>query len=204
MADKLLLLGAGGHGASCIDVIERQGRYTIAGLVDRPERIGELVLGYPILGSDDDLARLLEPSIHAFIGVGQIRSPTPRQRLYDLLGRFGARLALVVSPVAEVSRHARLGPGTLVGHGAIVHARAEVGHNVIINSRALVEHDARIGAHCHIATGAIVNGGVQVGEGSFVGSGAVVREGVTIGSGCFIGAGALVAANCPDGTILKR
>lgn len=204
MAERLLIVGAGGHAATCIDVIERQGRYPIAGLVDMPDKVGQEVLGYPILGADADLSELLKGCGHAFIGLGQIRSAAPRQRLYDLLVGLGATLPVVVSPAAEVSRHARVGAGTLVAHGAIVQPRAEVGQNCIINSRALVEHDARIGAHCHIATGAIVNGGVAVGDGSFVGSGAVVREGVAIGRGCFIGAGALVKADCPDGTVLKR
>ena len=31
---KLILLGAGGHCKSCIDVIETEGKFTIAGILD--------------------------------------------------------------------------------------------------------------------------------------------------------------------------
>jgi sugar O-acyltransferase (sialic acid O-acetyltransferase NeuD family) len=203
MSDSVLILGAGGHAISCIDVIERQAAYAIVGLVDSHAQAITDVLGYPVLGSDDELPLLIHRASHAFVGVGQIRSAATRQRLYELLLRLGMPLATVVAPSAEVSRHSRLGAGTIVGHGAIVHALASVGENSIINSRALVEHDARIGCHCHIATGAIVNGGAEVGDGSFVGSGAVLREGVKLGKGCFIGAGSLVRGDCPDGHVLK-
>ena len=41
----LILIGAGGHARSCIDVIEQQGQYQIAGLVGLAED------AKPILGS---------------------------------------------------------------------------------------------------------------------------------------------------------
>ena len=36
--DKIILIGGGGHCKSCIDVIEQEGRFTIAGIVDMPEK----------------------------------------------------------------------------------------------------------------------------------------------------------------------
>ena len=68
-------------------------------------------------------------------------------------------------PHAHVSRHATLGAGTIVMHGAVVNAGAVVGRNCIINSQSLVEHDAVIGDHCHIATAAAINSGVRIGAG---------------------------------------
>ena len=32
---EIILLGAGGHCRSCIDVVESEGRFTVAGIVDR-------------------------------------------------------------------------------------------------------------------------------------------------------------------------
>ena len=56
----ILLIGAGGHARACIDVIEQEGRFNIAGLVGLPHEVGSRVLGYPVLGSDIELPDLLK------------------------------------------------------------------------------------------------------------------------------------------------
>ena len=55
----ILLIGAGGHCRSCIDVIEQEGRWDIAGLVGQKDDIGASVLGYKVIASDADLAKRL-------------------------------------------------------------------------------------------------------------------------------------------------
>ena len=199
----LLLLGAGGHGRACIDVVQTGGAYRVRGIVGLPDEVGTLVLGVPVIGEDADLPELLQATPHALVTVGQIRTPEPRRRLFEAVLRHGGRPATVRSAHAVVSAHADLGAGTIVMHAAVVNAGAQVGRNVILNTRALVEHDVRVGDHCHISTGAILNGSVTVEDGCFVGSGAVVREGVTIGAGSVIGAGVWLDRSCPAGTIKR-
>lgn len=203
MADTpLLLIGAGGHAAACIDVIEQQDRYAIAGLVGSAGEVGTQICGYPVLGSDAQLTELLARTGRALIVVGQIKTSEPRVRLFAQLESLGCEMPVIVSPHAHVSRHATLGAGTIVMHGAIVNARAKVGRNCILNSQSLVEHDARIGDHCHVATGAIVNGGASIGDGSFIGSQSSVRQEVRVGARCVIGMGERVLTDCADGTTL--
>lgn len=196
----ILLIGAGGHAASCIDVIEQEELFAIVGLVGGTEEVGRDVLGYPVLGADSELHTLVTKFGRALIVVGQIKTPEPRIRLFARLMALGCELPSIISPRASVSRHATLGAGTIVMHGAIVNARASVGSNCILNSQCLVEHDARIADHCHVATGAIVNGGASIGEGTFVGSQSCVRQEITVGRHCVIGMGERVLADCPDGS----
>ena len=96
--------------------------------------------------------------------------------MFNSMVRSGAFFPTVISPLAYVSKHAFVGPGTVVMHGVIINAGATVGSNCIINTNAHIEHDAVIGDHCHIATGAIVNGGVRWELVDFVGSGAVIKQ----------------------------
>ena len=203
MSDGMLLIGAGGHARACIEAIESRG-LAIRGLIDRAELVGQQVLGYPILGVDDDLPNLLSNGAKALVAVGQIRSPDARIRLFRRLVELDATMPVIVARSAVVSRHATIGAGTIVMHGAIVNAVADVGKNVIVNSQALVEHDAKVGDHCHIATGAIVNGAARIGEGSFIGSGVVIGHGVTIGARCVIGAGHVVLKDCADHTVMTK
>ena len=189
MSDPLLLIGCGGHARSLIDVVESSGRWHVLGLVGLPEQVGENVLGYPVLGCDQDLSSLREQCAHALLAVGQIGLAPQRQRLGDELRRSEFGLPVVISGRAHVSRHAQLGVGTSVGHGAIVNAGACVGDHCILNSNALIEHDAVIEDYCHISTGALVNGGAKIGTGSFIGSGAVLREGLSLPPQTIISAG---------------
>ena len=199
----IILIGAGGHAHACIDVIEQQGQFKIAGLVGLPSELHNHHLGYSVIAMDDDLPQLQKEYCYAFITLGQILSPNSRIRLYQQAVQLGFQLPVIIAPTAYVSPHASLGSGTLIMHGAIVNAGATVGNNCIINNRSLVEHDATVENHCHISTGAILNGGVKIGAGSFIGSGSVIKEGVVIGAGSVVGMGLAVRHNQIDHSIFR-
>ena len=55
--DNIIIIGAGGHAVSCIDVIENENLFKIIGLVDSESK-NKHVSGYPIIGNDNDLAEL--------------------------------------------------------------------------------------------------------------------------------------------------
>lgn len=195
---NLILIGAGGHAHACIDVIEQHDQYRIAGLVGIPEEMHTWHLGYSVIATDGDLSNLAKEYQYAFIAMGQIRSPDCRIRFYRQATELGFRLPVIIAPTAHVSRHASIGAGTIVMHGAIVNAGAKVGINCIINTLALLEHNATVEDHCHLSTGTILNGDVNIGTGSFVGSGSIIKEGVSLGIGCVIGMGLSVRHNQPD------
>lgn len=190
MKPKLILLGGGGHCVSCIDVIEQEGKFDIAGIVDKNAAGGGL-LGYPILGGDDKLQKLRGSYDYAFITIGQIKSPSTRIQLFEYIKSLGFTLPTIISPRAYVSRHALIGEGTIIMHDALINSRSMVGRNCIINTKALLEHDAVVEDNCHISTGAIVNGCAMVRQGSFVGSNAVTKEAVKTKEQDFIKAGSL-------------
>ena len=200
--NAILLIGAGGHARACIDVIEQEQRWTVAGLIGLQQEIGTKVLDYSVLGSDADLSMWLGQCPRAMITLGQIKTPQLRIKYFNRLLSSGCELPVIISPHAYVSPHAKIGPGTIVMHGAIVNANAIVGANCIINTHALIEHDASIGNHCHIATAAVINGGVQIGEGTFIGSNTSVRQDIHIGAGSMIGMGQRIISHCVEGTTL--
>jgi len=194
----IILIGAGGHAHSCIDVIEQQGQYQIAGLVGMQQEMEDKHLGYKVIATDDDLPQLLKEYNYALISLGQILLSDSRIRLYLQAVNLGFQFPVIIAPTAYVSRHATMGSGTIVMHGAVVNAGVRVGENCIINNRSLLEHDSKVEDHCHISTGAILNGGVTIGKGSFVGSGTILKEGVKIGEDCVVGMGLSVRSNQPD------
>jgi sugar O-acyltransferase (sialic acid O-acetyltransferase NeuD family) len=195
MRKKLILIGAGGHARSCIDVIEQEGKFKITGIVGIESELGLEVNGYEVIATDKDLSTLVGRAQFALIALGQISSPDARISLYQRVSKAGFGLAKVVSPSAYISPSAQIGKGTIVMHGAIINAGVKVGSNCIINSRTLLEHDAQVLDNCHISTGAILNGGVLVEEGCFIGSGTIIKEGVTIGERSVVGMGSQLRTN---------
>ena len=190
--EKIILVGGGGHCKSCIDVIEQEDKFKIFGVVDVAEKIGKSILGYKIIGADNDIPKFVKDYRNFFITIGQLHSPDIRIKLFNTIKELGGQFPVIISPNAYVSKHSKLHEGTIVMHNAIINAGAVVGINCIINSKALIEHDAEIGDHCHISTASVVNGGVKVGSGTFYGSGAVSKQYIIIPENSFIKAKTIV------------
>ena len=189
---NLVLLGGGGHCHSVIESIEQSENYSIAGILEPPPIIGELISGYPVIGTDDAIPELVAKGMSFIVTVGHIKNPSPRRKLFDLLKSHKATIVTIIDPTAAVSRRALIGDGTVVLRHAFVNAGTRIGHNCIINTGAMVEHDSNIGNHVHISTGAIVNGDCTIGDNCFIGSGAVLSNNISICSDVIIGAGSVV------------
>jgi len=187
---EILLIGGGGHCKSIIDVIELENKFTIAGIIDKKELLGQEVLGYEVIGCDDDLEELYKTYMYAVVTAGQIKTNTLRVKLFNQLKNLGYVLPTIVSPLAYVSKHSSVEEGTVIMHQALINTNAKIGKNCIINTKALIEHDCIVKDNCHISTGAILNGGVIVKENTFFGSSATTKEGIEVGG--FIKAGSVV------------
>jgi len=190
--EEILLIGGGGHCKSVIDVIEAEGRFKIAGIIDKPSLLGKVVAGYQVIGSDKDLLDLAKTYSYALVTVGQIKTVNVRIALFQKLKSLGFVLPSVTSPRAYVSRTASIEEGSIIMHDVLLNSNVKVGYNCIINTKALVEHDTIVGNHCHISTGVILNGNVTVESEAFVGSGTITREGIVISKGSFIKAGSFM------------
>jgi sugar O-acyltransferase (sialic acid O-acetyltransferase NeuD family) len=202
--NKIILIGGGGHSASCIDVIESEKIYSISGIIDNDIPKGELIEGYPVIGNDSDLENLKINNLNFLIAIGQIKSSTVRVSAFSNLKNLGAIFPFIISPSAYFSKGASIEEGSIVMHGAVINRNASIGKNCIINSNALIEHDVQISSHCHISTGSIVNGGTAIGDGTFIGSGSVIREGISVGKNVVIGAGQVILSDIADNLTIKK
>lgn len=199
--NEIILVGGGGHCKSVIEAAESarksdgEAAFQIAGILDTPDKIGTDVLGYPVIGTDDDIPALIArtPGIRFVITVGHIKTSTVRQAIAARIAAAGGEFATVIASTARVSQYAVLGEGTVVLHGAVVNAGASVGKQCIVNTLADIEHDAVVGDFCHISTGAMINGDCRIAPGVFLGSQSVILNGVRIeGEGTVVAAGSFV------------
>jgi len=192
LKESLVLIGGGGHCKSCIDVIESENRFQIAGILDVPEHQGQEVSGYPVIGVDEDIPQLARTYKYFFITVGHIQSPGFRIEMFSYLNELGVQIPVIISPSAQVSGKAHIGKGTIVMHQAIVNTEARIGVNCILNSGSLVEHESMVGDHCHISTKTVLNGQCRVGSRCFIGSCTVLANNISIPDDTLISAGSVV------------
>ena len=77
---KIILIGGGGHCRSCIDVIEKEKKFKVLGIVDNKKNI--LIKKYKFIGSDKDLDKISKKIKNAIITIGQVKNSDLRERLY--------------------------------------------------------------------------------------------------------------------------
>lgn len=193
---RILLLGAGGHGKAIADLLLAGGSYDIAGFVDAAPKASQ-VLGLPVLGDESRLIMLAGQGIalaHAAVGNNAQRLAAAAR-----LRAAGFALPSLTHPAAVIGHGARVGQGAAILARAVIGPEAEIGALALINTGAIVEHDCVVEEAAHIGPGAVLAGGVRVGAGALIGAGAVVKPGIVIGAGAVIGSGAAVVENIAPG-----
>lgn len=198
---EIILVGGGAHCNACIDVIEAENKFKIAGIVDVKEKLGRKVLNYEITATDADLPKLAKQYKYFFITIGQVKNPAKRIEKFEYLNSLGVEFPVIVSPFAYLSKYAFVGEGTILMHNAFINANVNIGKNCIINTAAIIEHDVKIEDNCHISTGCILNGSSKVEERVFIGSNTVVADKLSIVANTVIGAGSTVIKSITDSGI---
>ncbi len=185
--DKLVLVGAGGHGKVVISTLRACGKKVIAIYDDDPATWKTALLGVPVTGP---IQRILKDGFRSGVmGIGNNRI---RRRLAETLS---LQWRNVVHPHAWVAEDIFLGAGTVVFAGSIIQTGTVLGRHVIVNTGATVDHDCTVGDYAHIAPGVHLCGGVTLGEGAMLGVGSSVVPGIRIGPWATVGAGATVIRN---------
>lgn len=190
MSESVILIGGSGHARSLIDCIQASGDQ-IAGILDDGLKIGDDVLGVPVLGKIDEWEAFREHLFLVAIGDNGIRTRIA-ESMEDV------RWYTAIHPAAEVSRYAQVGAGTVVMANAVINSCATVGKHCIINTGAIVEHDNRLEDFVHLSPRVAMGGAVTIKKGTHVGIGAVIRDNQTICGGCVIGAGAVVVKDITE------
>lgn len=180
--NKLIIIGASGHGKVVADIAALNGYKDIV-FLDNDSGI-KTCAGHPVLGPDT-MTSELDGDVFVAVGNAEIRK--------KLMERDANRIfPVLIHPSAVIAESAEVGAGSVVMAGAVINPGARIGKGCIINTSSSVDHDCMVGDYVHISVGAHLSGTVVVGTGTWIGAGAIVSNNVDICADCVIGAGAVV------------
>tara|TARA_R110000751_G_scaffold148623_2_gene253451 strand:+ start:12485 stop:13114 length:630 start_codon:yes stop_codon:yes gene_type:complete len=196
MTNKLVVVGASGHGKVIADIAEQLG--FIVNFYDDAYPSKTYIEHWPIHGTCADLIALKNTSATPNDVVVAIGNNDIRQQKIQLLQQNKFNLITLIHPTAVISQYATIAQGSVVFAGAIINAFSKIGMGCIVNTAAVVEHDCVIDEFTHICPNVALAGGVIIGSKSWIGIGSQVKQLATIGNNCLIGAGSTVIKNIPD------
>lgn len=182
MNNRLIIIGAGGHGKVCAEIAKLNGYEDIAFLDDRNNT------DLPVIGSASDYLKYIKGN-DFFIAIGNNEI---RRLFFENIIQTHGNIVSLIHPKSVISKYAFVGVGTVVMAGAVINAGANICQGCIVNTCASVDHDCRIGDFVHVSVGSHLSGTVTVGDETWIGAGATVSNNLSICSGCMIGAGAVV------------
>ena len=170
--------------------------WEIIGFVDRDDKGGGEVDGFPVLSLDAACEHLQELYMVCAIGV-----PHARRREVGEAARRGLRFPTLIHPQAIVAPGASIGEGSIICAYSIVSVGCRIGQHVLINLSCTVGHDNELGDFCTLSPGCHLSGHNKVGSGTLIGTGVVTVPGIQIGSGSVVTLGAVVTQDVPDNVV---
>lgn len=197
---QVIVYGAGGHAKTVLAIIEAEGKYRVAGVLDDDgARYGTEFYGHRVLGGWEELDGLKALGIsRAVVAIGDNGRRTRRAHA---LQEAGFELVSAIHPTVTCLPGHRIGRGTVILPNAFIGADAQVGENVIVSVGVIVGHDCVVGAGAQLGPRVALGGGCVMGEQTFVGMGASLVPLVQVGPQAVVGANAVVLRDLPAGVM---
>jgi len=193
MKERLLIIGASGHGKVVADIALKMNKWQSIAFLDDNKSLKKS-MGLEIIGNLSDVFTYIEDS-DIFVAVG---NNITREKIQEKIESTGAGIPLLVHPDAVIGDQVYLGIGTVVMAGVVINCSTKIGKGCIINTGSTIDHDNIIEDYVHISPGVSLAGTVKVGKSSWIGIGSTVSNNVNITSGCIVGAGALVVRDITE------
>lgn len=199
---NLVLIGGGNQAHYTIDIIEKEAKYNIIGIIDSVHNIGEDRFGYKIIGRQENLIELIsEHNIEA--GIISIGDNWSRYYVYNKIIEQAPNFEFVnaIHPSVIIGNNVKLGTGIVAMAGCIFNPKSEIGNFTFFATGAQVEHDNNICDFSSISAGSITGGFVKLGKFSAITLGVIVLDRIEIGENTVVGSGSLVIKSLPDNVL---
>ena len=199
---NIVLIGGGNQAHHTIDIIEKEGKYNIVGIIDSIHEVGSDRFGYKILGRQENISQLIE-EYNIEGGVISIGDNWSRYYVYNQILELVPTFTFVnaIHPSVVIGNNVKLGVGIVAMAGCIFNPKSQIGDFTFFATGAQIEHDCQIGDFASISAGSVTGGYVKLGKFSAITLGVTVVDRLEIGENTVVGSGSLVTKSLPDNVL---
>jgi len=179
---KIILMGGGNQLRYSVDIVEREKKYEIVGVVDSVQPLGKELFGYRVLGRQEDIRDVVAAS-GAEAGLITVGDNWSRKIIHDAITERIPDFPFVnaIHPSVIIGNDVAIGVGVVAMAGVIFNPGAKIGDFTFFATGAQIEHECEIGDFASVSAGSVLGGYVRIGKYSAVTLGVTVVDRVTIG-----------------------
>ena len=122
MKEKLLIIGASGHGKVVADIALKMNKWKSIAFLDDDESV-KSSLGVEVVGKSLDAFKHLQ-DCDIFVGIGNNEI---RGNIQEKLQAKGASIPILIHPTAIIGDKVELASGTVVMAGVVINCCSEIG-----------------------------------------------------------------------------
>ncbi len=187
MKNKLIIIGASGHGKVVADIAIKMNKWQDIAFLDDDVSF-KTSMGLEVIGKTVDASKYKDEA-DFFVAIG---NNATRENIQEKLIEDGYSIVSLIHPTAIIGMDVEIGIGTAVMAGVVINSSSKIGKGCIINTSSSLDHDNVIEDYVHISPGVRTAGTVVIGKGTWLGIGSIISNNVNICCGCKLGAGAVV------------
>ncbi len=200
----LIIIGAKGGAKMCIDALRQSDKYAVVGLLDDNIKVGQIILGIPVIGNLNDIENIFSLGYTNYIiAFGVLENRIKRFELYNKLKKIGCEFPNIIHPNALIEESVTFGEGNVILAGANIGSCVTIGNLNYINNNSLISHDCVLENNIHIAPAAVLASSIQIKSNTLIGMNTTLYFGIKIGSNSTILNGLIVNNDVEDNIILK-
>ena len=197
---QFIVVGSGGFSKEVVWAVQHYNTarptYAILGYCDDdPAKNGQVIYGYPVLGSPEEVDAQLSEKPCFICSIGD---NSARAKVVERVLSLGWIPVTIIDPSVIVADDVAIGIGTYIGVHSILCPNARIGQYAIVNNFASIGHDAVLGDFTQVSPGGRVLGASMMDEGALLGSNAVVLQMKKLGRYATLGACSFALTDIPD------
>jgi sugar O-acyltransferase (sialic acid O-acetyltransferase NeuD family) len=200
---NLVLFGGGNQAHYTIDIINKEKKYNIIGIIDSISEVGTKKFGYEVIGRQEDIIELVD-NYKINCGIITIGDNWVRSIVSDFIKSKIPDFQFVnaIHPSVIVGDNVKIGEGVVAMAGVILNPKSIIGDFTFFATGAQIEHDCIIEDFASVSAGSVMGGYVKLKKYSAVTLGVTIFDRVEIGENSVVGAGSLVTKNIENNVLV--
>lgn len=199
---NVVLIGGGNQAHYTIDIIEKENKYNIVGIIDSIHEVGSDRFGYPIIGRQENIDVLVK-KYNIEGGIITIGDNWGRYYVYNqiktLLPDF--KFFNAIHPSVIIGKDVEIGEGVVAMAGCFFNPKSKIGNFTFFATAAQIEHDCIIEDFASVSAGSVMGGYVRIRSHAAITLGVTIIDRLTIGKNSVIGSASLVTKDIPDNVL---